>query len=1030
MKDSPVPRSRDRLLTALLALGLAAAPVAFAAEPTAPTAPAASENTASPASATKPSSDEQTVVLNPFEVTTDKDNGYRATNSISGSRVNTSIKDIPIPIQVITSQFINDIGATDLRSALAYTSSIMLQTQNDLSNKGGTFGSPYGPGGVNNPQGVTSNINQVQLKIRGFITNNTLRDGFLRGNGSDSVNIDRIEVVSGPNALLYGTGNFGGVVDYLTKQPLDKQQGAFTASYGSYNFMRAALDVTGPISETNHLDYRLGGSWESSETSIDSQKNSHFFIAPTVSWKPTPTTSLLIDTEYGKSKQNGYGFQALRAAQGNSATPINNDQLEAVSFYWPPGANPRTFNLSGPDTYNDQQESNIELKLTQQILKETEILPEVTALIGYNRSSWATQTQDVNGQITGPILPGNPGYNLRQTIITLGAENGIDGEIPSNGNLVFGPLPDSVVKYAWNQNHAKTTREQERVELTARKTLFERKWYAIDEQVLVGYSALYNDRSTTNWQTIPGSFSYKSPNELTPIRFGKQGDGAPDPALFNNNRDNVNKGWDSAYYVNNYIKLFNSRLILMNGIRRDKIDNWSTNTNIAWDAVAGAPGAATTTTNRAAQVLAYSRQNGAMIQITKNFSIYGLKASGLQPNFGGLHNAETGDPVGSDTARSEEFGIKFDLLEGRISGTISHYKITKTAWESSGFSTPAPLGNPKFDPNKPIVYNLRSGFNGLLAPDSRLPGVTPTGQTGQIQSDPTVVAAWNAAVDAGAVYKIAGSPDPTIDLYLNASDPAGAAYLDAAFASVNAHNGDWPGWLYGGNDINDPNINNATLDDAAFQNGPLNPAWQVIDQSKGWDGQLLITPTDNLQIVINGSVGAKVTRLNLGKWLKYPYPQDRWATWYFPNGGFGLKGQPLNIAYTDPTDTSTRTNTGVSPGDDTPEYAFSLFANYKFDGRFKGLTVGAGGTWHSKEEFFSGVTHGSGQVQTNVAGEPIIVYSPPQYLVNIFAKYEWNRWGHSQFVQLNVDNVLNDRKIYGLIYSQPLTAKLTYGIGF
>jgi outer membrane receptor for ferric coprogen and ferric-rhodotorulic acid len=1008
-----IPQTRDRLLITALLFGLLAGPRIIAQT----------------TSATSTTEDEP-VVLSPFNVRTDQDRGYAATNAISGSRVNTAIKDIPIPIQVITSEFISDIGATDLRSALAYTSSIMLQTQNDLSNKGGTFGSPYGPGGVNNPRGVTSNINQVQLKIRGFITNNTLRDGFLRGNGTDSVNIERIEVVSGPNALLYGTGNFGGVVDYLLKQPMNRQQGVATVSYGSYDFKRATVDITGPISEAQKVDYRVAASWQESETHIDHQGDTHFFVAPSISWKPTPTTSILIDTEYGESKQNGYGFQALRAAQGNSATPINNDQLEAVSFYWPPGADPRTFNLSGPDTYNNQEQSNILLKLTQQILKETEILPEVNALIGYNRSSWKTRTQDVNGQITGPILPGLPGYNLRQTIITLGAENGIDGQVPSNGNLTFGPLPDSVVKYSWNQNGAETTRDQVRAELTARKTLFEGKWYAIDEQVLGGYSELYNKFTQANWQTIPGSFSYKSPNELTPIIFGKQGDGTPDPAMFNNNRDNVNRGWDAAYYVNNYLRLFNSRIILMNGIRRDKINNWSTNTTVAWNAPANAPGAATTTVNRATEVVAYSRQNGAMIQITKNFSIYGLKASGLQPNFGGLHNAETGDPVGSDTARSKEFGVKFDLLDGKISGTISRYKITKTAWESSGFSTPAPLGNPKFNASENIVYNLRSGFNGLLAPDARLPGVTPSGQNGAVQNDPAVRAAWNAALDAGAVYQINGSPDPAIDIYLNASNPAGAAYLDAAFAAVNANNGDWPGWLYGGNDIADPNINNATLDDAAFQNASLNPAWQVIDESKGWDGQLLITPNKNLQIVINASVGAKVTRLNLGKWLKYPHPQDRWATWYFPNGGFGLKGQPLDIAYDDPADTSTRTNTGVSPGDDTPEYSYSLFANYKFDGQLQGLTIGAGGTWHSRQEYFSGVTHGSGQVQTNVAGDPIVVYSPEQYLVNIFAKYEWKRWGHTQFVQLNVDNVFDDQKLYGLVYSRPLNARLTYGIGF
>jgi len=289
----------DRPLTALLALGLALTPMVRA-------------QVAAPAAA--PAEQPEVVKLSPFVVSTEKDKGYLATNVISGSRVDTAIKDIPIPINVITSEFISDIGATDLRSSLAYAAGIMLMTQNDLENTAGTYGSPYGLGGVNNPQGLTANINDVQLKIRGFVTNNTLRDGFLRGNSSEAVNIDRIEVVCGPNALLYGTGNFGGVVDYLTQQPRNEEQGSVTFGYGTYDFMRSALDVTGPISAANHLDFRLAGAWESSDTNIKYQSNKHYFVAPSISWSPTPTTSILVDFEHGESQQYGYGFQAERAA--------------------------------------------------------------------------------------------------------------------------------------------------------------------------------------------------------------------------------------------------------------------------------------------------------------------------------------------------------------------------------------------------------------------------------------------------------------------------------------------------------------------------------------------------------------------------------------------------------------------------------------------------------------------------------------------------------------------------------------------
>lgn len=927
---------------------------------------------------------EEPVELSPFQVTTNKDRGYAATNAVSGSRVNTAIKDIPIPIQVITSEQINDIGATDLRQALSYVSGITLQSQNDLENAGGTFGSVYGPGGVNNPEGVTSNINQVQLKIRGFITNNTLRDGFLRGNSTDSVNIDRIEVVSGPNALLYGTGNFGGVVDYLTKQPPDKQQGEATVSYGSYNFKRATVDVTGPLVASQHLDYRLTGAWEDSDTNIDSQHNKHYFFAPSVSWKPTSGTQLTVEGEIGHSKQNGYSFRALRAAQGNSSTPINNDQLEAVSFYWPPGADKKTFNLGGPDSFNNQQQANVEVKLTQLVLKETDVLPEINFLAGYNYSRNALQTRNLTGQITGPILVGQPGYALSQTITTLGAENGLGGQSVANGNLAFGTLPNSVVKYNWNGTDQLQVRNQERVELTLGKKLFQDKWYQINEQVLAGYSEILNDLRGGTTVTNNGLFSYKSPLDLKPIVYGKQGDGSADPGMYQNDRDNINKGWDAAYYANSYLKFgklwgVSDRIILMDGIRRDKSNNWSTDTTI------GSPGATPATTiSRADERVARTHQNGLILKITNSISIYGLKSEGFQPNFGSLHDATTGAPVGADTAKSKEFGVKFDLMDGKLSGTISRYKITKTGWTGAPWYAPAPIGKYKFDPTKPVVYNLQGGLNAQGAASAtlgatQLAGVPASSQGDPVQTSPTVIAAWNAAVASGAITHLSPLTSQANDagsIYINASTPTGAAYMDAAYAAVFANNGAWPGWPFQGNSIGGgelANINNATEDAAGFQNGTQNPAYQVVDEAKGWEATVLYTPNDQFQVMLSASLNTSVTRLSAGQYPKYAYPQDRWASWFFPNGSFGLNGNTVAEAYSDPNDTSTH-KANLYPGDDTPKNSYSVLGKYKFDqrGSLKGLAIGLGGSWHSERVIFSGITHGGGQAQYNTAGQLLV----------------------------------------------------------
>jgi hypothetical protein len=251
--------------------------------------------------------------------------------------------------------------------------------------------------------------------------------------------------------------------------------------------------------------------------------------------------------------------------------------------------------------------------------------------------------------------------------------------------------------------------------------------------------------------------------------------------------------------------------------------------------------------------------------------------------------------------------------------------------------------------------------------------------------------------------------------------------MDAFFAAAAPG---WAGWPYFGNDINDPGINNATLDDAAFQNASRPAAIPSISEAEGWDGTLMFTPNDQLQIVLSASINNTVKLVNKGQWIKYPYPQDRWATWYFPNGGFGLKGQTLAEAYTDPADTSTRTNTGVFPGDDTPKNRVTLFANYKFKDSLKGWTVGLGGDYASKRAYFSGVTHGSGQVQTDINGRVIVLYMPAQVTVNGFVRRDWKSHGHEQSLSLNVYNVLNDRKLYGLIYNPPISARLSYEIAF
>ncbi len=960
--------------------------------------------------------EEDTLVLSPFVVNADKDSGYYATNSISGTRLDAAIKDTPMPIEVITRTFLDDTGSTDLRSALKFSSGIILQSQNDLSNRGA--GAYQGPGGVNNPEGATANPNAVQIKLRGFVSDNALRDGFIRQNSTDSVNVERVEVVRGPAALLYGTGNFGGVVNYLAKRPSNNRSSSVDVTYGTNNLFRGQIDTTGPVDAGKKLTYRFTAAAQSTGDSTDYFKEDHYFFSPSLSWKPASKTEIYLDAEYGEQNTSGIGARRLRSVAGQAVggVGLNNDQNEHGGLYTPPGADPRSYRVTGPDTYLNSQASNLEFKVTQGLAKNLYLL------VGYNRSTFNYQTRDVNAQLfvnEGPV-------SLQQTIQLSPLSPSGDGST----SFLTGTVPGSILKYNWSRLDQKVERAQERVELTDKITLFEgrSKWLRFSSQILAGYSELRNDTTKYNWVTVPGAFSYKAPKDLTPLRFGKQGDGSADPGMYQNNIHG-DTAWNRAFYVSYSGSFLDDRLTVLVGGRKDT--NNASNLDTNWTT----PGATPTISNlRGDGQTQKTYQKGLSFKITKDISIYALRSEGLQPNFSGRVLAATGTPAGASLAKSKEFGLKFDLMDGRISGTISKFTINKTGYTNADWWNPVTLGKPRFDATKDVVFRL-SNFTPSSAPGGSNGGGSWKTTGLPTLDQPAVVAAWNQAVTSGAAFT-----DGAGVWHINATKADGAAYMDTAFATIDGDNGaNWPGWLFDGANGSDPLVNIATMDTSAFHgSGSGNASYLTSQESKGYDMQIQMKATPNLDIILNGAI-TEVKTLSYGTWMAYPSLKDRWAVWNFNNASWGTFSLPRNTIYgtpgtaTEGPKTETRlTSVGNASGDDTPKYRFDIWANYRFTiGSLKGLSLGLGGFWQSKREYASGVTHGSGQLIIGSDGKLVVLFTDPQYNVDAMAKYEWNsRSKHRQYVQLNISNLLNDTKQYGLIYAAPLTAKLTYGIRF
>jgi iron complex outermembrane receptor protein len=202
--------------------------------------------------------------------------GYRATRSASASKTDTPIRDIPQAISVVPVAVLEDLGSSDVERALEFAGGV--SRQND-------FG------------GLTL----YEYSVRGFTTSEFYKDGFSANRGypstPDAANIERIEVLKGPAASLYGRGDPGGTVNIVTKKP---QAGTFArlqTSAGSWDRYRTSLDLNSPLDDQGDLLARLNLAVEDNHSFRDHVDSERLFAAPSLSWQLNPDTRVLLEAE-------------------------------------------------------------------------------------------------------------------------------------------------------------------------------------------------------------------------------------------------------------------------------------------------------------------------------------------------------------------------------------------------------------------------------------------------------------------------------------------------------------------------------------------------------------------------------------------------------------------------------------------------------------------------------------------------------------------------------------------------------------
>lgn len=171
------------------------------------------------------------VAMSPFIVDSSEDTGWVATNSLTGTRLNTNLRDIASPLSVMTSQLLKDVAATNMQEAMLY--SVNVENENE-----------YAPDDGDGNSAANTNQN----RIRGLAAGTPTRGFFPTRFRSDTYNTSEMSVASGPNAILFGIGSPAGIISSTQNVAReDRYFGSLGTRFDNNGSWRFTLDVNTPV---------------------------------------------------------------------------------------------------------------------------------------------------------------------------------------------------------------------------------------------------------------------------------------------------------------------------------------------------------------------------------------------------------------------------------------------------------------------------------------------------------------------------------------------------------------------------------------------------------------------------------------------------------------------------------------------------------------------------------------------------------------------------------------------------------------
>lgn len=235
--------------------------------------------------------------------------GYVAHRSSSGTKTNTPIMETPQAVSVIGAEQIRDQKPNKLDEVLRYTAGV----------RAGTFG---------------ADTRNDWWLIRGFKSDDVglFLDGmqlFYTSYASWKLqpsNMERVEVLRGPSAVLYGGSSPSGIVNVISKMPPTEPVRYIETGINNFGNAYVGFDVGGPVAmqpqdgkQDGKLFYRVVGQVQNGNTQVNFTPDNNYFIAPSFTWKPDADTTFTVLASASKQDTRGINFLPYQGTVTNAS---------------------------------------------------------------------------------------------------------------------------------------------------------------------------------------------------------------------------------------------------------------------------------------------------------------------------------------------------------------------------------------------------------------------------------------------------------------------------------------------------------------------------------------------------------------------------------------------------------------------------------------------------------------------------------------------------------------------------------------